>query len=175
VTTNKAISIWFTGLSGSGKTTLANGLKSALEKRGIFSVVLDADEIRKGINAGLGFSLDDRKENIRRAAEFSKLFNENGINTVNAYICPTDELREMARNIIGSSSFFMVYLNTPIEVCEKRDCKGLYNRARQGDIKDFTGISAAFEIPQNPDLTLDTANKNISECIELIMNNLKLA
>jgi adenylylsulfate kinase len=171
---NKNISIWFTGLSGSGKTTLATGLKSELEKKGIFSVVLDADEIRKGINAGLGFSIEERKENIRRAAELAKLFSENSIVNINAYICPTDELRNMARDIIGKGSIFMIYLNTPIKICEQRDIKGLYAKARQGKINDFTGIGATFETPAHPDLVLDTEKLTINECLQLIIKKLEL-
>ena len=147
----KGLVIWFTGLSGSGKSTLTFALEKELFNRGYFTRVLDGDNIRSGINNNLGFTKDDRRENIRRIAEVSRLFAQSGILTLSAFISPTHYIRNMARTIIGPEDFFEVFVSTPLEVCEKRDTKGLYARARAGEIKDFTGISAPFEKPVNPD------------------------
>lgn len=171
----RGVMIWFTGLSGSGKSTVAMGVERELHKRGILCRILDGDNIRSGINRNLGFSAEDREENIRRIAEVGKLFVETGIVTLAAFISPTNAYRTMAANIIGADDFREVYISTPIEVCEQRDVKGLYARARRGEIKDFTGVSAPFEIPAHPALTLDTSTLSLEESVnkvlELILNN----
>lgn len=171
----RGVMIWFTGLSGSGKSTVAMGVERELHKRGILCRILDGDNIRSGINRNLGFSAEDREENIRRIAEVGKLFVETGIVTLAAFISPTNAYRTMAANIIGADDFREVYISTPIEVCEQRDVKGLYARARRGEIKDFTGVSAPFEVPAHPALTLDTSTLSLEESVnkvlELILNN----
>ncbi len=167
--------VWFTGLSGSGKSTVALGVERELHKRGILCRILDGDNIRSGINKNLGFSADDRKENIRRIAEIGKLFVDTGVVTLSAFISPTNESRRMASEIIGADDFREVYVSTPLEVCEQRDVKGLYARARRGEIKDFTGVSAPFEVPEHPALTLDTSvltlEESVNKVLELILNN----
>lgn len=157
--------IWFTGLSGSGKSTVAIALERELHKRGLLCRILDGDNIRSGINNNLGFSEEDRVENIRRIAEVSKLFIDTGIITIAAFISPNNDIREMAANIIGKDDFIEVYVNTPLSVCEERDVKGLYKKARKGEIKNFTGISAPFEAPVNPALELDTSVLSIEESV----------
>jgi adenylylsulfate kinase len=165
--------IWFTGLSGSGKTTLASNLEKELFFHRYFCQVLDGDNIRTGINNNLGFSEVDRLENIRRIAEVSKLIINTGMITICSFISPTDEIRTMARNIIGEEDFIEVFLNPPLEACEKRDVKGLYKRARAGEIKDFTGISSPFEAPKNPDVEIDTSVVSIKDSVEIIFNNIR--
>src|SRR5210317_2279136 len=157
--------IWFTGLSGSGKTTLASNLEKELFFRRFFCQVLDGDNIRSGINNNLGFSKEDRLENIRRIAEVSKLLINTGMITICSFISPTEEIRSMARSIIGEKDFIEVFLNPPLSVCEERDVKGLYRRARAGEIQDFTGISAPFEAPENPDVEIDTSVTGIKESV----------
>jgi adenylylsulfate kinase len=168
----KAQVIWFTGLSGSGKTTLASNLEKELFFRRFFCQVLDGDNIRTGINNNLGFSEEDRLENIRRIAEVSRLLLNTGLITICSFISPTEEIRTLARNIIGEDDFIEIFLNPPLEVCEQRDDKGLYKKARAGIIKDFTGISAPFEAPRNPDLEIDTSKIGIKESVELIFNTI---
>ncbi len=165
--------IWFTGLSGSGKTTLASNLEKELFFHRYFCQVLDGDNIRTGINNNLGFSEVDRLENIRRIAEVSKLIINTGMITICSFISPTDEIRTMARTIIGEEDFIEVFLNAPLEACEKRDVKGLYKRARAGEIKDFTGISSPFEAPKNPDVEIDTSVVSIKDSVDLIFNNIR--
>lgn len=165
----RGVMIWFTGLSGSGKSTVALGVERELHKRGVLCRILDGDNIRSGINKNLGFSADDRKENIRRIAEVGKLFVDTGIVTLAAFISPTNESRQMAAGIIGMEDFKEVYISTPLEVCEKRDVKGLYARARRGDIQNFTGISAPFEVPENPALSLDTSVLSLEECVNKVL------
>jgi len=162
--------VWFTGLSGSGKTTLASNLEKELFFKRFFCQVLDGDNIRAGINNNLGFSGEDRLENIRRIAEVSKLLINTGMITICSFISPTEEIRTMARKIIGDEDFIEIFLNPPLDVCEKRDTKGLYKKARAGIIKDFTGISSPFEIPENPDLEIDTSTTNIRDSVDLIFN-----
>ena len=164
--------IWFTGLSCSGKTTLAANLEKELFFRRFFCQVLDGDNIRTGINNNLGFSPEDRMENIRRIAEVSKLLLETGMITICSFISPTREIRTLARSIIGEQDFIEVYLSTPLEVCEQRDTKGLYQKARAGIIKDFTGVSAPFEPPENPDLDIDTSKMGIKESVDLIFETI---
>jgi len=161
--------IWFTGLSGSGKTTLALRLEKELFIRGFHSKLLDGDNIRSGINKNLGFSAEARVENIRRIAEISKLFVKCGIVTINGFVSPTHEIRNMAKEIIGAENFIEIFVNTPIEVCEKRDEKGLYKKAREGKILDFTGVNAPFEHPVSPDLEISTEGKTVEESINKVL------
>ena len=165
----RSVMIWFTGLSGSGKSTIAIALERELQKRGLLCQILDGDNIRSGINNNLGFTAEDRKENIRRIAEVGKLFVHTGIITIAAFISPNEELREMASDIIGKDDFMEIYVSTPLEECERRDVKGLYAKARKGEIKNFTGISAPFEAPQNPTLSLDTSKLSLEESIEQLL------
>jgi len=162
--------IWLTGLSGAGKTTLAKHLEEALFRRGFITQVLDGDNIRAGINNNLGFTEADRFENIRRIAEVSRLFVDCGVITINCFISPTEDIREMARRIIGDADFIEIYVNAPLDVCEKRDIKGLYSRARRGEIKDFTGITSPFEIPKNNDLEIRTDLCQVEEAVNKIID-----
>ncbi len=164
--------IWFTGLSGSGKTTLARELEKQLFGKGFLTQVLDGDNIRIGINNNLGFTDDDRTENIRRIAEVSKLLINSGVITINSFISPTDKIRNMAINIIGKDDFIEIFLSTPLAICEERDVKGLYKKARLGLIKNFTGIDAPFESPVNPDIQIDTSLISIDECVKIILDQI---
>lgn len=164
-----SVMIWFTGLSGSGKSTIAIALERELQKRGLLCRILDGDNIRSGINNNLGFSAEDRIENIRRIAEIGKLFVDTGIITIAAFISPNNDIREMAANIIGKEDFMEIYVSTPIEECERRDVKGLYAKARKGEIKNFTGISAPFEAPQHPALSLDTSKLSVEESVNKLL------
>ncbi|MCC8358773.1 adenylyl-sulfate kinase [Salinimicrobium sediminilitoris] len=166
--------IWFTGLSGSGKSTIANNLEKALFHKGIKTYSLDGDNIRSGLNKGLTFSLEDRKENNRRIAEVAKLFMDAGIVTVTAFISPLKQDREEARKIIGESNFLEIYVNTPLSICEERDVKGLYKKARAGEIENFTGISSPYEAPEEPALEIRTQQMSINESIEKITEYLKV-
>ncbi len=164
--------IWMTGLSGSGKTTLAIALEKKLAEAGMLTQILDGDNIRTGINNNLGFSDEDRAENIRRIAEVSKLFLNCGIVTINCFVSPTKSIRQIAREIIGDEDFIEVYINASLAACEERDVKGLYKKARKGEIKDFTGIDAPFEAPENPDLVVKTDEHNIDQSVQLILEYL---
>jgi adenylylsulfate kinase len=174
----KACVVWLTGLSGSGKTTIAVELERKLLEAKYFSVVLDGDNIRHGINNNLGFSEADRQENIRRIAEIAKLFLNTGIITICCFVSPTKAIRQQARNIIGDKDFIEVFVDTPLEECEKRDVKGLYKKARAGEIKDFTGINQRFEIPENPNLIIQTSNKSVQVCttelLKYLLNKIKI-
>lgn len=165
----RGVMLWFTGLSGSGKSTVAIALERELHRRGLLCRILDGDNIRSGINANLGFSADDRKENIRRIAEVAKLFVDTGIITIAAFISPTEELRQMAADIIGPDDFKEIYISTPIEECERRDVKGLYAKARRGEVKHFTGISAPFEAPAHPVLSLDTSKLSLEDSVQKLL------
>lgn len=165
-----SVMIWFTGLSGSGKSTIAIALERELQKRGLLCRILDGDNIRSGINNNLGFSAEDRVENIRRIAEIGKLFVDTGIITLAAFISPNNDIREMAANIIGKEDFMEIYVSTPIEECERRDVKGLYAKARKGEIKNFTGISAPFEAPEHPALLLDTSKLSVEESVNKLLD-----
>lgn len=165
----RSVMIWFTGLSGSGKSTIAIALERELHKRGLLCRILDGDNIRSGINNNLGFTEADRVENIRRIAEVSKLFLDTGIITIAAFISPNNDIREMAADIIGQDDFLEVYVSTPLEECERRDVKGLYAKARKGEIKNFTGISAPFEKPVHPALTLDTSVLSLGESVNRLL------
>src|SRR5690554_29668 len=169
----KAKVIWFTGYSGSGKTTLASALEQQLFERGYFCQVLDGDNVRSGINNNLGFSEADRLENIRRIAEVCKLFLNSGIITICAFISPTHEIRNLARTIIGDEDFLEIWVSTPLEICEQRDTKGLYAKARKGLIKDFTGINAPFEEPQNALIAIDTANTPLNSSLQTLLSVLE--
>jgi adenylylsulfate kinase len=162
----KAKVLWMTGLSGSGKTTIGLALEKELYKRGFLVMLLDGDLVRTGINNNLKFSVDDRKENIRRIAEISKLFINCGVVTINCFISPTDEIRTMAKKIIGKDDFVEVFISAPLEICETRDVKGLYVKARMGEIPEFTGISSPFDIPINPDLVLKTDQMSIEASVQ---------
>lgn len=165
----RSVMIWFTGLSGSGKSTIAIALERELHKRGLLCRILDGDNIRSGINNNLGFTETDRVENIRRIAEVSRLFIDTGVITIAAFISPNNDIREMAANIIGKDDFLEIYVSTPIEECERRDVKGLYAKARRGEIKNFTGISAPFEAPAHPALTLDTSALSLEESVHKLL------
>jgi adenylylsulfate kinase len=164
--------IWFTGLSGSGKTTLASLLEKELFHLNFFTQVLDGDNIRSGINNNLGFSEEDRLENIRRIAEVSKLFLDCGVIVLCSFISPTNQMRDLARKIIGKEDFLEIFVNTPLEVCEKRDPKGLYKKARNGEIKNFTGISAPFENPSNPFIEVNNTNPDLEHTVKEILSKL---
>jgi len=158
--------IWCTGLSGAGKTTLAKNLEKALHLKGHLAQVLDGDNIRTGINNNLGFSGEDRIENIRRIAEVSKLLIQSGVITINSFISPTTEIRNMAMDIIGRENFIEIYVNAPLKTCEERDIKGLYKKAREGKIKNFTGIDAPFEPPKTPDVEINTDKLDIRDSLQ---------
>jgi len=172
----KAIVIWMVGLSGSGKSTLARALENSLHEEGFLTQLLDGDNMRTGINNNLGFSPADRTENIRRAAETAKLFMNAGLVTICSFISPTEDIRKMAKEIIGDG-YFEVYIDCSVEVCEERDVKGLYAKARKGEIPDFTGISAPFDVPLNADLAVDTANQSLEkshqELVKAIIEKIK--
>jgi adenylylsulfate kinase len=165
----KARVIWMTGLSGSGKTTIAIGLEKELQKRGFLTQILDGDNIRTGINKNLGFSEEDRTENIRRIAEVSKLFVNCGIITINCFVSPTLLIREQAKEIIGDADFREIYVNASYAECEKRDVKGLYKKARNGEIKNFTGLDAPFEAPENAFLEIKTTDMTIEESVNCLV------
>lgn len=164
--------IWLTGLSGSGKSTIANQLSLELQKLGKLSYILDGDNIRMGLNKDLGFSDNDRKENIRRIAEVAKILSDAGVIVITAFISPFREERNNAKEIIGKDNFIEVYVETPLDVCENRDPKGLYKKARAGQIPMFTGIDSPYEEPTNPDLILSTHLNNVSECTEILKTHL---
>jgi len=164
--------LWLTGLSGSGKSTIAQDLERQLYNKGYFAQVLDGDNIRSGINNNLGFTLEDRTENVRRIAEVAKLYLNSGIITICSFISPTIEIRNFASSIIGAADFIEVYINTPIEICEKRDVKGLYKKARAGEIKGFTGIDSPYEAPKNPAVEILTENLTVEESSKLILDKI---
>lgn len=164
----RGIMIWFTGLSGSGKSTVAMGVERELHAQGILCRILDGDNVRAGINNNLGFSAEDRIENIRRIAEIGKLFVQTGVATLACFVSPTNDIRQMAREIVGEEDFLEVYISTPIEECERRDVKGLYARARKGEVKNFTGISAPFEAPVSPDIAIDTSKIPLEESVKTL-------
>lgn len=174
----KGLVIWMVGLSGSGKSTIAKAVETEMHNLGFLTQLLDGDNLRSGINNNLGFSEQDRLENIRRAAEVAKLFLNCGIVTICSFISPTEEIRNLAKNIVGIDSFFEVYINAPFSVCENRDVKGLYKKARLGEIKGFTGLDSPFEAPQNPSLELKTDTFSLDACkdylIEAILHKVKV-
>ena len=166
----RGVTVWFTGLSASGKSTIAGALERRLFDEGHLVYWLDGDNVRTGINADLGFSAEDRTENIRRIAEAARLFNDAGLLVVAAFISPSSSDRMAACKVIGDDRFYEVYLDAPLEVCEERDPKGLYRKAREGVIPEFTGVSAPYEAPVAPALTLNTATRSINECVEALMS-----
>ncbi len=165
-----AVVFWMTGLSGSGKSTLARGLENALFEKGFLTKLLDGDNLRTGVNNNLGFSQEDRLENIRRAAEVSKLFMNCGVITICSLISPTHEIRDMAKDIIGEENFFEVFINCPFEVCAERDVKGLYKKALNGEIKNFTGLDAPFDEPKNPAIEIKTDINSLEDSEQLLFN-----
>lgn len=162
--------VWMTGLSGSGKSTIAIALERHLHERGRYAVVLDGDNVRTGINSDLGFSDADRTENIRRIAEVAKLFVQNGAVVICCFVSPTIAIREQARAIIGGADFIEVFIDTPLDECERRDVKGLYAKARAGEVKDFTGISAPFEAPTAPAIRITTQDRSEEQCTTELLN-----
>ncbi len=163
--------IWMVGLSGSGKSTLARATENTLHQQQKVTMLLDGDNLRTGVNNNLGFSEEERTENIRRAAEVAKLFANCGLITICSLISPTERIRDMAREIVGKD-YFEVYIDCPLEVCEQRDVKGLYAKARRGEIEDFTGISSPFEAPQAPDLRVPTHQQSLEESHQLLVNKI---
>ena len=164
--------LWYTGLSGSGKSTVANAVDALLFKLGCHSYLLDGDNVRHGLNGDLGFTDEDRVENIRRISEVSKLFLDAGLIVSTAFISPFTEDRARARSKLEDGEFIEVYIDTPISVCEQRDPKGLYKKARAGEIKDFTGIDSTYDVPENPEIHVKTAELSIQKCAEQIVNHL---
>lgn len=162
----RALNIWMTGLSGSGKSTIAKGLEQRLYREGFLTKLLDGDNVRSGLCSNLGFSENDRAENIRRVSEVGRLFVDAGIIVINSFISPTKAIRDKARQITGTDAFYEVYVNCPLTVCEERDVKGLYQKARSGEIPEFTGIHTPFEEPENPDCELDTSNAEPAETVD---------
>jgi len=164
--------LWLTGLPCAGKTTLAKRIKEELDNRGFHTTHLDGDDVRNALNENLGFSPEDRKENLRRIAHVAKLFNKSGIFVIASFVSPTNDYRSMIKNIIGS--FKLVYVKCGLDICEKRDVKGMYRKARAGQIKEFTGISAPFEDPDNADIVIDTGNNDVESCVRQIISQLNI-
>jgi len=171
----KGVVLWFTGLPSSGKSTVANALSRRLHEEGRFCYVLDGDNIRHGLNKDLGFSPEDRKENIRRISEVATLFADSGAITTTAFVSPYREDRDFCRSLVGEGRFFEVFVKTSVDACEQRDPKGLYKRARTGEIKEFTGISAPYEEPLNAEIILDTETMSLEEEVSFIMDQLREA
>jgi len=169
---HKSAIIWFTGLSGSGKSTLAHALEDYLHKTGVKTFVLDGDNIRQGLCIDLGFSDEDRTENIRRIGEVSKLMIDAGIITMTAFISPFMKDRRIVRDLVDAGDFIEIYCNSDLDICESRDPKGLYKKARAGEIPEFTGISSPYEAPENPELNVDTGNSSIEACVEVVVQYL---
>jgi adenylylsulfate kinase len=161
--------VWFTGLSGSGKSTLANELEIELFQKDVKTFVLDGDNIRLGINSDLGFTAADRKENLRRIGHVAKLMQEAGLVVIASFISPFEEERKSVKEIVGKDNFIEIYVNTPLEICEERDAKGLYEKARNGEIKNFTGIDSPFEPCVHPDILIDTSKETTADSIQRIM------
>ncbi len=166
---HKPLLVWFTGLSGSGKSTIANALEKALFEREIHTYLLDGDNVRKGLNNNLSFSPEDRTENIRRIAEVANLMIDAGLVVIASFVSPYREDRENVKRIAGYANFVEVFVNTPIEECERRDVKGLYAKARAGEIKNFTGVNAPYEAPMAPDVEIDTSMVTVEEAVALII------
>ena len=165
--------IWLTGLSGSGKSTIANALEKALFIKGIHTYLLDGDNVRKGLNNNLSFTPEDRSENIRRIAEMANLMIDAGLVVLASFVSPYREDRENVKRIVGYENFVEVFVNTPIEECERRDVKGLYEKARAGEIKNFTGVNAPYEPPMAPDVEIDTTVISVEEAVDILLNELK--
>ncbi len=170
---HRSINLWFTGLSGSGKSTLAHAVEERLHLMGCRTYVFDGDNVRHGLCRDLGFGLPERKENLRRIAEMVKLFLDAGVISLTAFISPLENDRAMAREIIGAENVIEIFCNCPLEICEQRDVKGLYKKARAGEIKNYTGISSPYERPSHPDLDIDTGTLTLQECVSTIINELR--
>lgn len=170
---HKSAILWFTGLSGSGKSTLAHAVEEELFRLGCRTFVFDGDNVRHGLCGDLGFSKEDREENIRRIGEMAKLFIEAGVIALTAFISPFRSDREKVRGLVPHGDFIEIYCHCPLEVCENRDVKGLYRRARAGEIKDFTGISSPYEIPDNPELVVDTGSESLETCVAKVLDLLR--
>ncbi len=170
---HRAKLLWFTGLSGSGKSTLAHALEERLFQRGCRTYVFDGDNVRHGLCRDLGFGIDDRTENIRRIGEMSKLFVEAGIIALTAFISPIRQDRETVRRLFQGDDFIEVYVKASLETCESRDVKGLYKRARAGEIENFTGISSPYEVPDRPEIVIDTDNRDIDDCVDSLLESLE--
>lgn len=166
--------VWFTGLSGSGKSTIAGALEKSLFSLGQHTYLLDGDNVRHGLNKDLGFSDQDRVENIRRIGEMSKLFVDAGMIVLSAFISPFKADRRIVRDLVDNKEFVEVFVNTPLATCEQRDPKGLYKKARLGEIKNFTGIDSEYEAPVNPEITIDTSSMSVEECVALIIEYLQV-
>ena len=166
--------LWMTGLSGAGKSTLANALEQELNKKGKHTYILDGDNLRHGLNSDLGFTEADRNENVRRAAEVAQLMVDAGLIVIVGLISPFKKERDWARSLFNANQFKEIYISTSIQECEHRDTKGLYKKARQGEVKDFTGIDSPYEPPENPDVIIDTQNKSLSECVQFILEKANL-
>jgi len=171
---HKGSIIWFTGLSGSGKSTLAHAVEETLHQRGCHTFVLDGDNVRHGLCGDLGFSADDRIENIRRIGEMAKLFMEAGVIVLTAFISPFRADRERVRGMVEHGDFFEIFCNSTLEICESRDVKGLYKKARAGQISDFTGISSPYEAPENPELTVNTGTAELDACVKQVLDEMTL-
>lgn len=170
---HKSVILWFTGLSGAGKSTLAHAVEEELHRRGCRTFVLDGDNVRHGLCADLGFSAEDRVENIRRIGEMVKLFLEAGVITLTAFISPFRKDRERVRSLVPHGKFLEIYCRCSLDVCEQRDVKGLYKRARSGEIKDFTGVSSPYEEPDDPEMVVDTGELLLEECVAKVLDLLK--
>ena len=168
-----SVNLWFTGLSGSGKSTLAHAVEERLHLMGCRTYVFDGDNVRHGLCGDLGFSREDRGENLRRIAEMVNLFLDSGVISLTAFISPLQADRERVQEIIGPENLIEVYCNCPLEICEERDVKGLYKKARAGEIKNYTGISSPYEVPSNPDIELDTGTRPLRECVNTIITELR--
>ena len=166
--------LWMTGLSGAGKSTLANALEQELNKKGKHTYILDGDNLRHGLNSDLGFSETDRNENVRRAAETAKLMIDAGLIAIVGLISPFKKERDWARSLFKDNQFKEIFISTSLEACEHRDTKGLYEKARRGEVKDFTGIDSLYESPDNPDIIIDTENKTVAECAQFILQKANL-
>ena len=169
---HKSVVIWFTGLSGSGKSTLAHSVEEKLHNLGCRTYVLDGDNVRHGLSSNLTFSDNDRKENIRRIGEVAKLMTEAGVIIIAAFISPFKKDRNMVRNLMPHGDFIEIYCNASLEICEKRDVKGLYKKARKGEISSFTGVSSPYETPKNPDLVVHTGSLTLDESVDMVMDML---
>ena len=173
VNDHHSVVLWFTGLSGSGKSTLAHSLEEKLFQKGCRTFVLDGDNVRHGLNSNLGFSEAGRTENIRRISEVSKLMLESGLIVMTAFISPINKDRIEARKLISNDDFIEIYCKASLETCETRDVKGLYKRARAGEIKNYTGIDSPYEVPENPELTIDTDNQSLDGSVSTILKFLE--
>jgi len=170
---HRSINLWFTGLSGSGKSTIAHAVEERLHLMGCRTYVFDGDNVRHGLCSDLGFSLEDRRENLRRIAEMIELFLDSGVISLTAFISPLKTDRDMVKKIIGHENLIEIYCDCPLETCERRDVKGLYKKARAGEIDNYTGISSPYEPPADPDIVVDSANTSIRDCVNVIINELR--